>query len=112
MYRGEGVCRKGGGVLVPDTGRKCGRKKRKTSEGWKDKQGRDKEQRREEGENVDWPQIESHPFITPGLVRSATLLPLPLLFPGSLASRTKIGDEKPLPPCPFIGRRFAGRGEW
>lgn len=111
MYRGEGVCRKGG-VLVPDTGRKCGRKKRKTSEGWKDKQGRDKEQRREEGENVDWPQIESHPFITPGLVRLATLLPFPLLFPGSLASRTKIGDEEPLPPCPFIGRRFAGRGEW
>lgn len=67
-----------GEVLVLDTGRKCGGKKRKTSEGWKDEQGRDKQGvRREEGENVDWPQIESHPFITPGLVRSATLPPSP-----------------------------------
>lgn len=44
MYRGEGVCRKGG-VLVPDTGRKCGRKKRKTSEGWKD-ETRSKDEKR------------------------------------------------------------------
>lgn len=34
-------------------------------------------------------------------------LPSPL-SPGSPASRTKIGDEPPS--CPFIGRRFAGRG--
>lgn len=66
---------------------------------------------REEGENVDWPQIESHPFITPGLVRSATLLPPRPLVPSDRGQKSGTRSRSLLLlPCPFIGRRFGASG--
>ncbi|KAK1131653.1 hypothetical protein K0M31_017943 [Melipona bicolor] len=64
---------------------------------------------REEDENVDWPQIESHPFITLGCVSSlgsVSSYSFVVLLPGSLALWAKIGTSLwSSSPLPFLPRR-------
>ena len=56
------------------------REKAKDSAGLRAKRQTDETNRvREEDENVDWPQIESHPFITPGCVSLGSVSSYPFL---------------------------------